>query len=1024
MKAALRERMKELFGAALEMEEPARSAYLEQICAEQSELGQAVTEILEGRGASKGFLSSESPSTSLGSVFCEGQLVAGRFRIMRFHGRGGMGEVYEAFDERLRLRLGLKTIRSELAADVEARERFQREVLMAREVSHHNLCRVFDLIEHRETDGTVTVCLTMEWLHGRTLQEVLRERRPLGLDETRDLLRQVAEALDALHAAQILHRDLKPGNIMLVDQSNGNKRAVVMDFGLSKPLVDNGDARGYESSADVQAGAPYFMAPELLKNQKLTAASDLYAFGLVLDECVTKSRAFDAGSLGAIYYQRIWEAPIPPSQRAEDLPSAWEHAILSCLEAEPELRPISAVEVMRSVAGEVTLRKSVSKKGWRSGHLMLLAGPLGFGILPVLVAGWFRSPAHLASLVRSALFVALITLFGVGIVSWQRLQQPAAPNLMRTRINRLTEASAFSNSMTVSQDGAFVVYSSDRDGGGLLNLWRQPLNGGTPSRLTSGKFSHEMPTLSPDGKILIFRIDQDGGTLARMSAGGGPVERIRNSEGGRDPRFSPKDSRILYWIPADEQTIDYGRVLLARLESISSIAPLKLFGDFAHAARPIWSDTASHVLALGTWQSNIPQKEFDAWVLEVQGIDSKGVPKKTGLFQALKQAGLSPPLSQRPWIEASEWRGGWLYLTVPVGEAMDLFRIRLRPETGVVEGPFERVTAGTGSGLVGGHRMAPNGDMVYARQESSADLFSVEVPSSGKVSGQLRKHTNDSGRINRLVIHASGTVGAWELRGNSAEEKPWFFDLVSGARRKLATGINAVCSHLLIAPDAKSVAFRVGQPGVQPIYLQSLSEEQSKLICTNCGMPSDWTSDGKHIIYVTGGKPANIGILNVATGEHGDRIEHPSYNLFGARARLDGDGNGWVVFYADNGVRTRQILMAPMRSFRSSPPEHWIPITDGAHWDQSPAWSADGKTIYYVNRHDGHASIMARNVDPVSGRPHLPSWTVHAFESARQTLTSSGLRRGSDSLWVGGGRIFFTIDTKRSDLWRINVLPK
>ena len=179
-------------------------------------------------------------------------------------------------------------------------------------------------------------------------------------------------------------------------------------------------------------------------------------------------------------------------------------------------------------------------------------------------------------------------------------------------------------------------------------------------------------------------------------------------------------------------------------------------------------------LALGTWQSNIPQKEFDAWVLEVQGIDSKGVPKKTGLFQALKQAGLSPPLSQRPWIEASEWRGGWLYLTVPVGEAMDLFRIRLRPETGVVEGPFERVTAGTGSGLVGGHRMAPNGDMVYARQESSADLFSVEVPSSGKVSGQLRKHTNDSGRINRLVIHASGTVGAWELRGNSAEEKPWF----------------------------------------------------------------------------------------------------------------------------------------------------------------------------------------------------------------------------------------------------------
>ncbi len=386
-----------------------------------------------------------------------------------------------------------------------------------------------------------------------------------------------------------------------------------------------------------------------------------------------------------------------------------------------------------------------------------------------------QSPPSPKSLLwRNAFFVAVTLFFGVGILSWQRLQQPAAPNLMRLRTERLTEASAFSNSITVSQDGSFVVYSSDRDGGGLLNLWRQPLNGGTHLRLTSGKFNHEMPTLSPDGKTLIFRIDQNGGTLARMPASGGPEERIRNSEGGRDPRFSPKDSRILYWIPADEHTIDYGRVFLARLESISSIAPSKLFGDFAHAARPIWSDKASHVLALGTWQSNIPDKEFDAWLLEVQGINSKGAPKKTGLFPALKQAGLSPPLSLRPLIEVGEWSGGWLYITVPAGESMDLFRIRLRPEKGVVEGPFERITAGMASGFVGGHRMAGNGDMVFVRQESSSDLFSVEVPSSGKVSEQLRKHNIDSGRISRPVVHPSGTVGAWELRGNSPEEKPWF----------------------------------------------------------------------------------------------------------------------------------------------------------------------------------------------------------------------------------------------------------
>ena len=131
-----------------------------------------------------------------------------------------------------------------------------------------------------------------------------------------------------------------------------------------------------------------------------------------------------------------------------------------------------------------------------------------------------------------------------------------------------------------------------------------------------------------------------------------------------------------------------------------------------------------------------------------------------------------------------------------------------------------------------------------------------------------------------------------------------------------------------------------------------------------------------------------------------------------------------MAFYADNGVRTHQIFLAPMRAFQPAPQEKWIAVTDGAHWDQSPAWAPDGRTIYYVSRHDGFACIMARAIDPLSGQPSGPSWAVRHFHSASQTLMRSMNRRGADALWVAGERIFFTLDNRSSDLWKISVLGR
>jgi serine/threonine protein kinase/Tfp pilus assembly protein PilF len=351
-----RARIERLLDAALDLEEPARSAYIDEACAGDQEIRHLVEELQQGRGRARGFLKDETSTvTIVGPVFRQGQVVIGRFRIVRLQGRGGMGEVYEAWDERLHLRVGLKTIRREQAPNRIALQRFQREIRVAREVAHPNVCRVYDLLEHNEpgdapSSQKLTTCLTMEWLDGETLQERLRRSRPLSTPDALPIVRQVASALDALHASHVVHRDLKPGNVMMVPAADGGCRVVVTDFGLAKPM--SGGQEWFESNVEAPAGSPYFMAPEQLRNEKPTPASDVYAFGLLIDEMVTSSRAFDASSLGALYYQRLWENPIPPGKRCAHLPSNWERAILRCLETEPSARPKSAGEVVRELEGE------------------------------------------------------------------------------------------------------------------------------------------------------------------------------------------------------------------------------------------------------------------------------------------------------------------------------------------------------------------------------------------------------------------------------------------------------------------------------------------------------------------------------------------------------------------------------------------------------------------------------------------------------------------------------------------------
>lgn len=267
------ERIKIIFDAALNLDAEHRSAYLEDACAGSSDIKKTVEELLsnlEEAGTFLEYASSDHPPT-----FSTQQLVAGRFRVIRQIASGGMGEVYEVFDNRLSLRVALKTIRTDLAARRDAYERFKREVWITRDVSHEGICRIFELIEHTDPNSAIiTPCITMKLLDGHDLQFELKRRRPLPLQEAWSLAKQICEALQALHNHGIIHRDLKPSNIMLVPRKDGSTRVVLTDFGLARRMDQATPTIG---ASQHQPGSPYFQAPELLKGQRETVASDIYA---------------------------------------------------------------------------------------------------------------------------------------------------------------------------------------------------------------------------------------------------------------------------------------------------------------------------------------------------------------------------------------------------------------------------------------------------------------------------------------------------------------------------------------------------------------------------------------------------------------------------------------------------------------------------------------------------------------------------------------------------------------------------
>jgi serine/threonine protein kinase len=256
-----------------------------------------------------------------------------RYQILDLLGEGGMGAVYKARDRELDRLVALKIIRPNLALSAEILRRFKQELILARQVTHRNVVRIYDLAQ---ADGIKFI--TMDYIEGRDLSSLLREKGKFASKEAAQIMEQVCRALEAAHMEGVIHRDLKPQNIMI----DAHGKVSVMDFGIARS-TEVVEAMTYTGA---MIGTPQYMSPEQAKGEKLDARSDLFSFGIVFYELLTGNSPYRADTAMSSLFMRTTQAARPAIELVSDIPRELSEIVSKCLERDLALRYQNAGEIL------------------------------------------------------------------------------------------------------------------------------------------------------------------------------------------------------------------------------------------------------------------------------------------------------------------------------------------------------------------------------------------------------------------------------------------------------------------------------------------------------------------------------------------------------------------------------------------------------------------------------------------------------------------------------------------------------
>jgi serine/threonine-protein kinase len=394
-------------------------------------------------------------------------------------GRGGMGEVYRAEDLKLSQTVALKFLPAAIAQDGAALARLHREVRVARQVSHPNVCRVFDI-----GDANGLPFLTMEYVDGEDLASLLRRIGRLPSDKAVEVARQVCAGLAAAHEHGVIHRDLKPANVMI----DGRGKVRITDFGLA------GVAGSFEAEG-AGAGTPAYMAPELLAGKDASVQSDIYALGLVLYEVITGKRAFEAATIAELRRLHEHSSPTNPSHLVKDIDPIAERVILRCLEKDPAKRPASALQVAAALPGGDPLAAALAAGETPSPEMVAASGE-SEGLRPVVA--WILLAGVILTVAAAILLSAQAKLY-------RRVPLEKPPEALAERARDILQSAGYSEppadtAMGFYEGNEFLRYIQEHDMSktrwdhletGALVFWYR----GSPRPLESYNSSPDEPIL-------------------------------------------------------------------------------------------------------------------------------------------------------------------------------------------------------------------------------------------------------------------------------------------------------------------------------------------------------------------------------------------------------------------------------------------------------------------------------------------------------------------------------------------------
>jgi len=373
-----------------------------------------------------------------------GSTFAGRYQIIEELGHGGMGKVYKVFDQEVQAKMALKLIRSEVSADKNTIDRFRNELKIARDISHKNICRMYDL--GREAGSYF---ITMEYVSGEDLKSFIRRARQLVVGTAVLIAKQVSDGLAEAHRVGVVHRDLKPGNIMIDKEGN----AKIMDFGIARSV----SAKGI-TGAGVMIGTPEYMPPEQVEGKEVDQRSDIYSLGIILYEMLTGQVPFEGDTPFTIGVKQKSEIPKEPKSLNAQIPQDLNRLILKCLEKDKERRYQSAAELKANLEkiekGIPTAERPVPKRKTVTSRPITL------------------------TVSRKKLFVPLSILFAIAVIAiGLRLFLPK---------HRAVPAPAGKPTLA-------ILYFKNSTGDKNLDVWRDGLSRMLTSDLSQSKYIRVLP---------------------------------------------------------------------------------------------------------------------------------------------------------------------------------------------------------------------------------------------------------------------------------------------------------------------------------------------------------------------------------------------------------------------------------------------------------------------------------------------------------------------------------------------------